>query len=146
MTTGSIPTFIDLSSNFASYEINEDNIIDQLISHGRRVVFAGDDTWLSLFPNRFTRTYPFPSFDVWDLDTVDRGVERNLFRELERPDSWDVFIGKFTSTVIDISTLKKCRNVGTKLYILNLAKKNILLEKSQTLRWAIELVFTSSTR
>ena len=98
-------------------------------------MFAGDDTWLSLFPNRFTRTYPFPSFDVWDLDTVDRGVERNLFRELERPDSWDVFIGKFPST------LKKCRNVGTKLYILNLAKKNILLEKSQTLQWAIELVF-----
>ena len=102
LTTGSIPTFIDLSSNFASYEINEDNIIDQLISHGRRVVFAGDDTWLSLFPNRFTRTYPFPSFDVWDLDTVDRGVERNLFRELERPDSWDVFIGNFSSTVINI--------------------------------------------
>ena len=102
LTTGSIPTFIDLSSNFASYEINEDNIIDQLISHGRRVVFAGDDTWLSLFPNRFTRTYPFPSFDVWDLDTVDRGVERNLFRELERPDSWDVFIGNFSSIVINI--------------------------------------------
>jgi len=69
LTTGSIPTFIDVSANFASYEINEDNIIDQLIERGRKVVFAGDDTWLSLFPNRFTRTYPFPSFDVWDLDT-----------------------------------------------------------------------------
>ena len=67
LTTGSIPTFIDVSANFASYEINEDNIIDQLIERGRKVVFAGDDTWLSLFPNRFTRTYPFPSFDVWDL-------------------------------------------------------------------------------
>ena len=27
MTTGSIPTFIDISSNFASPEIDEDNII-----------------------------------------------------------------------------------------------------------------------
>ena len=80
MTTGSIPTFIDISSNFASPEIDEDNIIDQMINRGRKVVFAGDDTWLSLFPNRFTRTYPYPSFDVWDLDTVDRGVEKHLFQ------------------------------------------------------------------
>ena len=88
-------TISDLSANFASYEINEDNIIDQLISRGKRVVFAGDDTWLSLFPERFTRIYPYPSFDVWDLDTVDRGVERHLFQELKRSDSWDVFIGHF---------------------------------------------------
>ena len=80
LTTGSIPTFIDISSNFASYEIDEDNIIDQMIDRGRKVVFAGDDTWLSLFPNRFTRNYSYPSFDVWDLDTVDRGVEKHLFK------------------------------------------------------------------
>lgn len=30
MTTGSLPTFIDIGSNFASPEINEDNIIDQV--------------------------------------------------------------------------------------------------------------------
>lgn len=95
LTTGSIPTFIDISSNFASTEIDEDNIIDQMINRGRRVVFTGDDTWLSLFPNRFTRTYPFPSFDVWDLDTVDRGVEKHLFQELARPQDWDVLIGHF---------------------------------------------------
>ena len=86
---------MDLSSNFASYEIDEDNIIDQLIEQGRKVVFAGDDTWLSLFPGRFTRTYPYPSFDVWDLDTVDRGVRKNLLAELEHPQDWDVFIGHF---------------------------------------------------
>ena len=50
LTTGSLPTFIDLSSNFASYEIHEDNIIDQLLSVGKKVVFAGDDTWMGLFP------------------------------------------------------------------------------------------------
>ena len=55
-------------------------ILDQMINRGRRVVFAGDDTWMSLFPNRFTRAYPYPSFDVWDLDTVDRGVEKHLYK------------------------------------------------------------------
>lgn len=29
ITTGSLPTFIDIGSNFATAEINEDNIIDQ---------------------------------------------------------------------------------------------------------------------
>ena len=82
LTTGSLPTFIDLSSNFGSYEITEDNIIDQLIGENKRVVFAGDDTWMGLFPKQFSRAFPFPSFDVWDLDTVDRGVHRHLFKEL----------------------------------------------------------------
>lgn len=31
LTTGSLPTFIDAGSNFASHEINEDNILDQVI-------------------------------------------------------------------------------------------------------------------
>lgn len=32
LTTGSLPTFIDLGSNFDTPEINEDNIIDQVRS------------------------------------------------------------------------------------------------------------------
>lgn len=31
LTTGSLPTFIDVGSNFATPEINEDNIIDQVL-------------------------------------------------------------------------------------------------------------------
>lgn len=95
LTTGSLPTFIDVSSNFASSEINEDNIIDQLVQRGKRVVFAGDDTWMGLFPGRFNRAYPYPSFDVWDLDTVDIGVTKHLYNELNQPHEWDVFIGHF---------------------------------------------------
>jgi len=30
LTTGSLPTFIDAGSNFASSEINEDNFLDQI--------------------------------------------------------------------------------------------------------------------
>lgn len=32
ITTGSLPTFIDVGSNFATSEINEDNFIDQVQS------------------------------------------------------------------------------------------------------------------
>ena len=95
LTTGSLPTFIDVSSNFASYQISEDNIIDQLVRNKRRVVFAGDDTWTSLYPSSFTQQYPQPSFDVWDLDTVDREVFKVLKTKLQKPHSWDVFIGHF---------------------------------------------------
>lgn len=32
ITTGSLPTFIDIGSNFATSEINEDNFIDQVFT------------------------------------------------------------------------------------------------------------------
>lgn len=30
----------------------------------------GDDTWTQLFPEHFNESYPYPSFNVKDLDTV----------------------------------------------------------------------------
>lgn len=71
LTTGSLPTFIDIGSNFATPEINEDNIIDQLVRNNLTAVFMGDSTWTELYPKRFKREYPFPSFNIYDLDTVD---------------------------------------------------------------------------
>ncbi|KAJ8927025.1 hypothetical protein NQ314_020588 [Rhamnusium bicolor] len=94
LTTGSLPTFIDAGSNFATSEINEDNIVDQLIRNNYNVVFMGDDTWNGLYPNRFIRNYPYPSFNVWDLDTVDNGVRDHLFSELNNTD-WSLLIGHF---------------------------------------------------
>ncbi|XP_057663664.1 GPI ethanolamine phosphate transferase 3 [Diorhabda carinulata] len=91
-TTGSLPTFIDAGSNFANSEIIEDNIVDQLLRHNHQVVFMGDDTWNGLYPNRFIRNFPYPSFNVWDLDTVDNGVKDHLFTELEKND-WSLLIG-----------------------------------------------------
>lgn len=32
LTTGTLPTFLDVGSNFGTPEINEDNVVDQLIS------------------------------------------------------------------------------------------------------------------
>ncbi|XP_052860167.1 GPI ethanolamine phosphate transferase 3 isoform X2 [Anopheles cruzii] len=94
MTTGSLPTFIDIGSNFASPEINEDNLIDQLVRHNRTSVFLGDGTWTELFPNRFTRAYDYPSFNIYDLDTVDTAIMKHLPREIARPD-WDIIVAHF---------------------------------------------------
>lgn len=45
---------------------------------GKRVVFMGDDTWENLFPKKFHRSLPFPSFNVKDLHTVDNGILEHL--------------------------------------------------------------------
>lgn len=94
LTTGSLPTFVDAGSNFASTQIAEDNFIDQLAKLGKRMTFLGDDTWLSLFPGRFKREYAYPSFNVKDLHTVDNGILENIYRELREKD-WDVTIAHF---------------------------------------------------
>lgn len=73
ITTGSLPTFIDMGSNFATPEINEDNVIDQMVSNGLSVTFMGDSTWTELFPKRFKRKFAYPSFNIHDLDTIDNG-------------------------------------------------------------------------
>ncbi|MCO5589399.1 hypothetical protein L7F22_043366 [Adiantum nelumboides] len=94
LTTGSLPTFIDVGNSFGASVIVEDNIISQLTSNGRKVILMGDDTWLDLFPSQFFQAFPFPSFNVKDLHTVDNGVLENLFPALYE-DTWDVLIGHF---------------------------------------------------
>ncbi len=94
LTTGSLPTFVDAGANFASSEITEDNVIDQLVRMNKSITFMGDDTWMSLFPGRFKKAFPFPSFNVQDLHTVDNGIIKHLVPEL-RKDDWDVLIAHF---------------------------------------------------
>ncbi|XP_036186373.1 GPI ethanolamine phosphate transferase 3 isoform X1 [Myotis myotis] len=94
LTTGSLPTFIDAGSNFASYAIVEDNLIKQLTSAGRRVVFMGDDTWKDLFPGAFSQAFFFSSFNVRDLHTVDNGIMEHLYPTMDSGE-WDVLIAHF---------------------------------------------------
>ncbi|XP_066592192.1 GPI ethanolamine phosphate transferase 3 [Prorops nasuta] len=89
LVTGSLPTFIDISSNFGSENIDEDNVVDQNSNAG--VVFMGDDTWINLFPGKFKRQFPSPSFNVWDLDSVDRDVRYRIFFELKKKD-WSLLV------------------------------------------------------
>lgn len=113
MTTGSLPTFIDMGSNFATPEINEDNIIDQIYSNNLSMVFMGDSTWTELFPKRFKRKYSYPSFNIYDLDSVDNGEYQSssnikagsdVFSVLEilkhfpneiKKNDWDLLIAHF---------------------------------------------------
>ncbi|KAH8407442.1 hypothetical protein KR222_001268 [Zaprionus bogoriensis] len=94
LTTGSLPTFVDIGSNFASPEINEDNIIDQMAKSGLPLIFLGDSTWTDLYPRRFKRAYSYPSFDIFDLDSVDAQIMQHLPKELASTD-WQVLIAHF---------------------------------------------------
>ncbi|KAH6778295.1 Alkaline-phosphatase-like family protein [Perilla frutescens var. frutescens] len=94
LTTGGLPTFIDVGNSFGAPAILEDNLIHQLVQNGKRVVMMGDDTWVQLFPDHFTTSYPFPSFNVKDLHTVDNGCITNLLPTLYEED-WDVLIAHF---------------------------------------------------
>jgi phosphatidylinositol glycan class O len=95
LTTGNLPTFVDLGSNFAGTAIEEDNILMQLRDAGKRIVHLGDDTWDSLFPGYFEAnlSHPYDSFNVYDLHTVDNGVLEHIFPLMERTGDWDFLIG-----------------------------------------------------
>ncbi|SPC62242.1 related to GPI13 - protein involved in glycosylphosphatidylinositol biosynthesis [Ustilago sp. UG-2017b] len=90
LTTGTLPTFIEAGANFGSAgtgvgQVNEDHWIAQfkasiLAQSGKNeggnagLVFAGDDTWSTVFPGLFDsdKMWTYDSFNVEDLDTVDR--------------------------------------------------------------------------
>ena len=65
IVTGSLPTFIDMSRNFGSDRVEEDNLVSQLKSQRSDCcVFMGDDTWMGLLGDHFHVKYPYPSFNV----------------------------------------------------------------------------------
>ncbi|KAF8579046.1 alkaline phosphatase-like protein, partial [Ramaria rubella] len=103
--TGSLPTFVDAGSNFGGSQIAEDSLVLQMRKAGRKAriptytSFMGDDTWITVYPSSFVpnMTFPFDSFNVEDLHTVDEGVIANIFPLLEsnKTADWDLLIGHF---------------------------------------------------
>ena len=56
----------------------------------------GDDTWTTVFPSSFELEFPYDSFNVEDLHTVDEGVIEHLFPLLEDESKpWDFIIVHF---------------------------------------------------
>lgn len=56
----------------------------------------GDDTWMTVFPDTFDVQYPYDSFNVEDLHTVDNGVIEHLFPILDNSSQpFDFLIGHF---------------------------------------------------
>ncbi|CAG9313163.1 PIGO [Blepharisma stoltei] len=92
ITTGSLPTFIDFRDNFHSNNVDEDNLLTQIQLQNKTSIFMGDDTWIGLYPKAFHREFPFDSFNVKDLHTVDQGVIKHLLEELNN-DDWTLIIG-----------------------------------------------------
>ncbi|VEU39476.1 unnamed protein product [Pseudo-nitzschia multistriata] len=87
LTTGSLPTFADISGNMGGASIEEDSWVEQLkttphskrgLKFPSRLGFVGDDTWVDLYPRQFDESYPLPSFNTRDLDTVDNGCLERL--------------------------------------------------------------------
>lgn len=97
ITTGSIPSFVDLILNFDEGDTSsnlaaQDTWLAQFKSRkeGKLLMF-GDDTWLKLFPNTFDRQDGTTSFFVSDFTEVDHNVTRNVGPELANAD-WDLMV------------------------------------------------------
>lgn len=94
--TGGLPTLVDASTNFNGARVSQDNLISQIVHAGGNIITIGDDTWQKLFDDQLDpRSVFYPSFDVWDLDTVDRGVEEHLFPLLSAKNDAKLTIAHF---------------------------------------------------
>uniref|UniRef100_A0A6N2MUH0 Uncharacterized protein n=2 Tax=Salix viminalis TaxID=40686 RepID=A0A6N2MUH0_SALVM len=124
LTTGGLPTFIDVGNSFGAPAIAEDNFIHQLVENGKRVMMMGDDTWIQLFPHHFNKSHPYPSFNVKDLHTVDNGCIEHLFPALYQED-WDVLIAHF----LGVDHAGHIFGVDSMPMIEKLEQYNLMLEK-----------------
>ena len=122
MTTGSLPTFMDISGNLGGASMDEDSWVDQFYKGSsskrwgydhssktskliqqylnqnikvNKMAFVGDDTWMDLFPFHFDEQYPYPSFNTRDLDTVDNGCLLHLPHFLAHFGSTTLFRNKY---------------------------------------------------
>ncbi|KAJ6475810.1 hypothetical protein C8R47DRAFT_1021326 [Mycena vitilis] len=133
LTTGSLPTFVDIGNNFGGSSIAEDSIMKQLRLAGKRMAFMGDDTWMSVFPDSFhwNMSFPYDSFNVEDLHTVDEGVVTHLFPLLEDTSKpFDFLVGHFLG--VD--------HVGHRVGPDHPSMKDKLQQMNQVLRRVVELL------
>lgn len=99
ITTGSTPNFIDAVLNIAEEDTSstlgdQDSWIKQMYTNNWKINMFGDDTWLKLFPDYFTKTEGTASFYVADFTIVDNNVTRHLDYELsdKGKSDWDCLI------------------------------------------------------
>ena len=89
LTTGSVPSFLDLILNFAESDTSsslaaQDTWLAQIKAKGGDLVFYGDDTWLKLFsdPDFFLRSDGTSSFFVSVSKTGPGSLTHNRVRRL----------------------------------------------------------------
>ncbi|KAA8643181.1 mannose-ethanolamine phosphotransferase LAS21 [Aspergillus tanneri] len=96
LTTGSVPSFLDVILNIADTDTSstlayQDTWLAQFKTKGGQLVMYGDDTWLKLFPGMFSRADGTTSFFVSDFTEVDNNVTRHVPNELLQ-DDWSALI------------------------------------------------------
>ncbi|MFH4977187.1 hypothetical protein AB6A40_003896 [Gnathostoma spinigerum] len=95
ITSGIVPSFLDVIMNLASNPMGDDNILDRLKSNGKNIAFCGDNTWMKLFPSHFhSDSAGTTSFFVNDFTEVDKNVTDCMknFMRAGRVDAWDFMI------------------------------------------------------
>ena len=91
--------------------IEEDSWVEQLkttpfakrgLDFPSRLGFVGDDTWVDLYPRQFDESFPLPSFNTRDLDTVDDGcldklpsLLKNLRMDGTKPEELELVVSHF---------------------------------------------------
>ncbi|KAI9267362.1 alkaline-phosphatase-like protein, partial [Sporodiniella umbellata] len=98
LMTGSLPTFIDAGSNFASSAVQEDHLLHHIQSRYKSIYLMGDDTWTHLYPDAFKsqNTFASDSFKMLDLDSVDNDILKHLWPLLENKNhEWNLTIAHF---------------------------------------------------
>lgn len=98
LMTGSLPTFIDAGSNFASSAVQEDHLLHHIKNRYKSIYFMGDDTWVRLYPEVFDsqRTFESDSFKMLDLDSVDNDILSHLWPVVEdKENDWNLTIAHF---------------------------------------------------
>ncbi|XP_058837935.1 GPI ethanolamine phosphate transferase 2 isoform X3 [Topomyia yanbarensis] len=95
MTSGAIPSFLDVILNLGSPECDVDTFLYQLVHQHQRIVFYGDNTWTSMFPALFHRTGEnVDSLYVNDFYEGDRNITKHMHSEFNNYD-WKLMILHF---------------------------------------------------
>ena len=111
ITTGSIPSFLDVILNFAESDTTstlatQDTWLAQMMAKRTgKMVMYGDDTWLKLFPETFDRADGTSSFfvAVSQFESIVHSIELNIFVRTLR---------KWTTMLLDMSQKSSNMMIG----------------------------------
>uniref|UniRef100_A0A182N1Y4 GPI ethanolamine phosphate transferase 2 C-terminal domain-containing protein n=1 Tax=Anopheles dirus TaxID=7168 RepID=A0A182N1Y4_9DIPT len=92
MTSGAVPSFLDVILNLGSPEMTLDTFLYQMKQRQQKVVFYGDNTWTNMFPDMFHRRGEnADSLYVNDFYRGDRNITKLLKLELQMYD-WKLMV------------------------------------------------------
>jgi predicted AlkP superfamily pyrophosphatase or phosphodiesterase len=95
MLSGGITNFFETSEEFGSSEVKEDNVLAQLRARkGKRndIVFYGDYIWSPMFGKYFDRHQEYESLNVRDLDSLDKNVANDIYKELDSGSNFSLML------------------------------------------------------